>query len=268
MLDRPLEPVIGLAAGETRWRTMTIDSAAPSTQQKTRFYAPRRGAPEILPNTFAALKPEGAGNAGCPMHPQPHARYGVEKYAHEYSQRKHRKHPASPTQWFTAYSALSPGTNCFVDPVIRATLSRLRGLDACKGAPEPHGFAVRKAARSSVALLASTASRPTFVTIASRPSWQGGMATANHTFPKNGSRIFFARGLDRNSRMHVICPSLKLLSLQFVASKKQAFVDPCWLLIFRVSHKHVEHEAKQVGGSQALGRVGCIAGFGSFLERF
>jgi hypothetical protein len=80
------------------------------------------------------------------------------------------KHPASPTQWFTAYSALFPGTNCFFDPVIRATLARRRELDACKGAPEPHGFTVRDTARSSVAPLASTAPRLTFVTIAIRPS--------------------------------------------------------------------------------------------------
>ena len=84
----------------------------------------------------------------------------------------------SPRNGFTAYSALFPGTTCFVDPVIRATRWRRRELDACEGAPEPHGFAVRQAARSSVALPASTASRPTFVTIASRPSWQGGMAVS------------------------------------------------------------------------------------------
>jgi hypothetical protein len=30
ILDRPLEPVIGLAVGETRWRTMTKNSACPT----------------------------------------------------------------------------------------------------------------------------------------------------------------------------------------------------------------------------------------------
>ena len=28
VLDTPLEPVIGLAEGETRWRSMTVDDAA------------------------------------------------------------------------------------------------------------------------------------------------------------------------------------------------------------------------------------------------
>ena len=53
--------------------------------------------------------------------------------------------------------------------------------------------------------------------------------------------------------MHVICPSVRLLSLQFVTSKKQAFVDLRWLLIFWVSQKHVEHEAKQVWGCAESG---------------
>jgi hypothetical protein len=34
------------------------------------------------------------------------------------------------------------------------------------------------------------------VTIAIRPLHRGGMRKANHIFPKNGSRIFFAAGLD------------------------------------------------------------------------
>jgi hypothetical protein len=54
-----------------------------------------RGLPEIS----RPFETEGAGNAGCPMHPQPGAHW-VVKYAHQYSQRRHRNHPAFPTQWF------------------------------------------------------------------------------------------------------------------------------------------------------------------------
>ena len=46
----------------------------------------------------------------------------------------------------------------------------LRQLDASVGASEPHDFAVRLTCCSSKAPSASTASRPAFVTIASRPS--------------------------------------------------------------------------------------------------
>jgi len=43
-------------------------------------------------------------------------------------------------------------------------------LDASVGASGPHDFAVRKVSAFVNTLLASTASRPAFVTIASRPS--------------------------------------------------------------------------------------------------
>jgi hypothetical protein len=62
------------------------------------------------------------------------------KNAHEYSQRSHRNHPASRTQWFTAYSALSPVTGLFCH---RHRRNRFRRLDASVGASGPHVFAVR-----------------------------------------------------------------------------------------------------------------------------
>jgi hypothetical protein len=67
----------------------------------------------------------------------------------------------------TAYIALSPvtGLSCHRRP--RSCLHR---LDASVGASGPHDFAVRRSAPSSEAPPASTASRPAFVTIASRPS--------------------------------------------------------------------------------------------------
>ena len=61
--------------------------------------------------------------------------------AHEYSQRVHRKTPGIPTQWFTAYTALSPVTG-FLATVIPEKLAS-RELDTSIGVPGPHGFAVR-----------------------------------------------------------------------------------------------------------------------------
>src|SRR5580700_12226215 len=47
---------------------------------------------------------------------------GVVEYAHEYSQRRHRKHPAFPTQWFYGlYRALPRGPGSFA-PVTFAEL--------------------------------------------------------------------------------------------------------------------------------------------------
>jgi hypothetical protein len=66
--DRPTEPVIGLAEGETRWRAMTVGVLP--TQFCILAARCVRGLQEI-----SALKSEGVGNAGRPMHPQPRVRY-------------------------------------------------------------------------------------------------------------------------------------------------------------------------------------------------
>jgi hypothetical protein len=62
------------------------------------------------------------------------------KYAHEYSQRGRPRSPGIPTQWFTAYSVLSPaiGLSCH-----RRLRSELHKLDAGVEASGPHVFAVR-----------------------------------------------------------------------------------------------------------------------------
>jgi hypothetical protein len=94
----------------------------------------------------------------------------------------------------TAYFALSPvtGLSCH-----RRQWSYLHQLDASVGASGPHDFAVRKVALSSAALLASTASRPAFVTIASRPSVGRDGERYAGDLRQKGMEIFLQRGLDR-----------------------------------------------------------------------
>ena len=91
----------------------------------------RRALRSSYARNVSPLKIEGAGNAGCPMHPQPRARW-VVKYAHEYSQRRHRITSGIPhAMVLTAYFALSPVTSSFLPPsphglkVSRARLGRL-----------------------------------------------------------------------------------------------------------------------------------------------
>ena len=68
-----------------------------------------------LPSNFVALPSEGAGNAGRPMRPIAACAMAVSKKAHALV-RSHRNHPAFPTQWFTAYNALSPVIRLFLSP--------------------------------------------------------------------------------------------------------------------------------------------------------
>ena len=59
---------------------------------------------------------EGAGNAGCPMHPQPGVRIlVVSMHTSIHSEApESSRHP--PRNGFTAYSALSPGTTALLTP--------------------------------------------------------------------------------------------------------------------------------------------------------
>ncbi len=163
------------------------------------FAISRRIAPKLCLKISSPFLEEGAGNAGCPMHPQPRARW-VVKYAHEYSQRRHRIHPAFPTQWFYGLYVLSPGTG-FLAPVIGAMPSHRRPLGISVGMPGPHDFAVRTGSARLTRRRGHRIPLPTFMTIAKRPSCGGGIRGHNHIFLKNRSEIFLSRGLDERSQL-------------------------------------------------------------------
>jgi len=106
----------------------------------------------VLKSRSALAKAEGAGKAGCRLHPwapcnKKHGGRATGSTGFT---------PAFPAQWFTAYFGLSPVTG-FLATVIPVDL-RSTGLSASIGAPGPHDFAVREKPRSSVAAFASTAS--------------------------------------------------------------------------------------------------------------
>ena len=180
---------------------------------KRDFAFSRRDAPEVLKN----LPPrEGVGNAGCPVHPQPRVRMG-SKYAHEYSQRSHRKSPGIPARnGFNGFLRALPGDRAFLSPSIGSALaanltpaSRRQDHTASPsatvyakgfaglGTRPPKFWRRRSLALSSEAPLASTASRPASVTMASAPrvGRDGGGYRGDLGLLK--IRIFFQKGLDR-----------------------------------------------------------------------
>src|ERR1700716_2874835 len=123
----------------------------------------------VLVSSSRPLQSEGAGNAGRPMRPiAACAMIVVERT------RVSQVTPESPgiprAMVYGLYRAL-PGDRLFCH---RRRRNCFRQLDASVGASGPHVFAVRRPVPSSLAPLASTASRPAAVTIASRPSlWDG-----------------------------------------------------------------------------------------------
>ena len=136
-------------------------------------------------NVPPSKKSEGAGNAGRAMRPQPRM-----QNKNEHTSVVTTVTPVSPgiprAMVLTAYIALSPVSRAFLPP--SPARSSPHELDASVGASGPHDFAVRKLRPRLQAHPASTASRPTSVTIAKRPS-RGTGPRLNITVSTPPSRI-------------------------------------------------------------------------------
>jgi len=65
---------IGLGSGVADDRDLMLRVSGRLPDTRTRRNARRRRAPRGDASIVALLKEEGAGNAGCPMHPQPGVR--------------------------------------------------------------------------------------------------------------------------------------------------------------------------------------------------
>src|SRR6266700_3741854 len=88
------------------------------------------------------LQSEGAGNAGCPMHPQPGVRIVVVRMHTSIHSGGTGNIRHSPRNGFTTYFALSPGTGLFC-PRHLADFSSAK-LDTSVGVSATHGSAVRR----------------------------------------------------------------------------------------------------------------------------
>jgi len=105
----------------------------------------RLDAPELC-QKFLALRSEGAGNAGCTVHPIA-ARARIVKESTRVRQVT-PKSPGIPRAMVLRLIACSPRRSGFLATVARASK---RELDASVEASGPHDFAVRKQAPSSLA---------------------------------------------------------------------------------------------------------------------
>ena len=96
---------------------MTVSGALIQISNNKRGSAfSRRDAPELCVDCHPLKEQEGAGKAGCALHPRSRVQKCTKK-THT-SIQVQRRHPAFPAQWFTAYSVLSPvtGLSCHRHP--------------------------------------------------------------------------------------------------------------------------------------------------------
>src|ERR1700730_8086508 len=120
--------------------------------------------------TFSLERIEGAGKAGCPLHPQP--RVGIKNHTSIVTTGSPETPSLPCAMALTVSFVLSPVTGLFCHRRLRIAPQ----LDASVGASGPHDFSVRINAARLRRYRVHRIPRPTSVTIAIRPSYRGGMA--------------------------------------------------------------------------------------------
>ena len=155
------------------------------------FALSRREAPELCVDGRPQREQEGAGKAGCALHPRSRAQLAHRKRTRAY--RFSGNTPAFPAQWFYGLLRALPGERALLPPSSPRSFAS-RKLDASVAASGPHDFAVR-----DPCVRLSQATRPPhptarFVTIASRPSHRVRRAKLNTDLPLREKRnIFYFR---------------------------------------------------------------------------
>ncbi len=142
--------------------------------------------------TLSKIK-EGAGNAGCWLHPWPPREKSARGVDHRFS----RDDPAFPAQWFYGLLRALPGEPGVVVTVVREVRSRIFAkLSASHGAPGPRGFAVRAGAARP-----SAPTRPPHPALNVRDDayapQRGGTDAVIIDFGKKESEIFLRQYLER-----------------------------------------------------------------------
>ena len=148
----------------------------------------------VLTKSCPSSKTEGAGKAGCALHPRSRVQDGVRKRTRAY--RFSGGNPAFPAQWFTAYSALSPvtGLSCHRHPrevLLPANLTPASGYQAHTASPSARVTLVSRNFRVHRI--------PPRVRDYRDPPLSSGETgrACRDDLPDGLSGIFFATGLDR-----------------------------------------------------------------------
>src|SRR5437899_1432961 len=124
------------------------------------FSFPRHVFARAFANSLSLLRTEGAGNAGCALHPRSRVPKCVKK-AHTSIQGSGGS-PTSPAQWLYGLLRALPGERALLPPSLHGNSPAK--LSASVAAPGPHDFAVRLGVfvrrQKAPDAKASTASKP------------------------------------------------------------------------------------------------------------
>ncbi len=153
------------------------------------------GARGVAGNSVA-LKAEGAGNAGCPLHPQPRARLVVEVCARVFT----AEAPGSsgiPHAMVLRLIRDLPGDRAFLPPSFAGLFRALANLIPASG-NQDHTISPSASGAFVLAPSASTAACPNVSDDGQRPSSGTGCADDADDLPDEQNGIFFREGLDSN----------------------------------------------------------------------
>jgi hypothetical protein len=141
---------------------------APRNDGKTRLRILAAYSARGLPSNSRSLRSEGAGKAGCALHPR--SRVPNAQTKTHTSIQVQRRQSGLPCAMVLRLITCSPQRPGFLATVIPEKLAS-QELDASVGASGPHDFAVRVSRRSSCSASASIASRAALMTLANAPLW-------------------------------------------------------------------------------------------------
>ena len=166
-------------------------------------HTPRHSAMRMHPdfaNDDPLLNVEGAGNAGCAA--RTHGLVcEMKKHTSKFTTGTSHQ-PTFPARMVLTVSfVLSPAIGLFVT-VTGAMRKHRRQFDASVEASRPHDFAVRVSCVRLAHARVHRIPRPTFVTIAKRPSFRGRDARIDKAVSScSRSKLFLQRGLDNPNRL-------------------------------------------------------------------
>src|SRR6185312_15355730 len=153
---------------------------------------PRRISPEFCSVVALPEIREGAGNAGCWLHPWPPREKLAQKRA--LTDRYSRDNPAFPAQWFTAYFALSSVSRTLLSPSPARCACIVANLAPATGRQD-HTTSPSASASSVFDASASTASRLTFRDDRDTPLFNRGGMEGESSISEKRKANYFHRAL-------------------------------------------------------------------------